>query len=76
MKFKTFKNLIPFEYLTNSKMTQSHIHIYILFCHIIMLHHEWLDMVPSATQQDLIAYLFQKQEFAGALDFMNFSLVL
>ena len=32
-------------------VTQLHIHVYILFSHIIMLHHKWLDMVPSATEQ-------------------------
>ena len=42
-------------FLLYSKMTQSHIHIYILFSHIIRLHHKWPDIVPSATQQDLIA---------------------
>ena len=31
------------------------------FFHIIMLHHKWLDTVPRATQQDLIAYQFQRQ---------------
>ena len=31
------------------------------FSHIIMLHHKWLDRVPSATQQDLIANPFQRQ---------------
>ena len=33
----------------------------ILLSHIIMLHHKWLDIVPSATQQDLIANPFQRQ---------------
>ena len=42
-------------------VTQLHIHVYILFSHIIMLHHKWLDIVPSATQQDLIANPFQRQ---------------
>ena len=46
-------------FLLYSKVTQSHIHEYILFSHIIMFHHKWLDIVPSATQQDLIAYPFQ-----------------
>ena len=32
--------------------------------HIIMLHHTWLDIVPGATQQDLIAHPFQRQESA------------
>ena len=41
--------------------TQPHIHVYILFLHIIMLHHKWPDTVSSATQLDLIANPFQKQ---------------
>ena len=39
-------------FLLYNKMTQLHIHVYILFSHIIMLHHKWLDRVPSATQQE------------------------
>ena len=46
-------------------MTQLHIHAYIVFSLIIMLHHKWLDIVPNAEQQDLIAYPTQKQEFAS-----------
>ena len=42
-------------------LTQLHIPVHIQFLHIIMLHHKWLDVVPSATQQDLIANPFQKQ---------------
>ena len=42
-------------------VTQLHIQVYILFSHIIMLHHMWLDIVPSATQQYLIANSFQRQ---------------
>ena len=38
-------------------VTQLHIHVYSVFSHSIMLHHKWLDTVPSATQQDLIANL-------------------
>ena len=40
--------------------TQSKIDIYILFPTLfsIMLHHKWLDIVPSAIKQDLIAYPF------------------
>jgi len=30
-----------------------------------MLHHKWPDIVPSAIQQDPIAYPFQKQQFAS-----------
>ena len=48
-------------FLLYSMVTQLHIHVYFLFSHIIMLHHKWLDIVPSATQQDLIAYPFQRQ---------------
>ena len=49
-------------FMLHSKVTQSHIHVYILFSHIIMLHHKWPDIVPSAIYTaDLIAYLFQRQ---------------
>ena len=41
-----------------SMATQLHIHVYIIFSHIIILHHKWPDRVPSATQQDLIANTF------------------
>ena len=40
-------------------------HVYILFSHIIRLHHKWLDVVLHATQQDLIANPFQMQYFAS-----------
>ena len=43
----------------------TNIHVYIIFSHIITLHHMWLDIVPSAIHQDLIAYPFQRQEFAS-----------
>ena len=36
---------------------QVHMQVHILFSHMIRLHHEWLDGVPRATQQDLIAWL-------------------
>ena len=39
-------------FLLYSIVTQLHIHIYILFSPIIMLHHKQLDIVLSATQQD------------------------
>ena len=52
-------------FLLYSKVTQSDIHVYILFSHIIMLHRKWLDVVPSATQQDLIANPFQRQQSAS-----------
>ena len=38
-------------------VTQLHMDVYILFSPC----HEWLDIVLSATQQDLIANPFQKQ---------------
>ena len=46
-------------------VTQLHIQVYILFSPVIMLHHKWLDIVLSATEQDLIANPFQKQWFAS-----------
>ena len=52
-------------FLLYSKVTQSHIHIDILFFHIIMLHCKWLDIVPRAIQMDIVAYPFQRQEFAS-----------
>ena len=42
-------------------VTQLHIYVYIIFSHINMPHHKWLDIVPSAAQQDLIANPFQRQ---------------
>ena len=38
-------------------------YVYILFLTLssIMFHHKWLDIVPCAIQQDLIAYLLQMQ---------------
>ena len=42
-------------------VTHTYIHS---FSHIIMLHHKWLDIVPSGIQQHLIAYPFQRQSFA------------
>ena len=52
-----------FFFLLCSMVPQLHIHVYILFSRIIMLCHKWLDIVPSAIQQDLIANLFQRQQF-------------
>ena len=49
-------------FLLYSMVTQLHIHVYILFSHIIMRHHKWPDRVPSATQQDAIANPFQRQQ--------------
>ena len=54
-----------------SKVTQSHIHVHILFSHIIMLHHKWPHIVPSATQQDPIqasSYSFFKTNRNVLLD--------
>ena len=48
-------SLIQFFFLLYSMVTQLHTHVHILFSHIIMLHHKWLDIAPSAAQQDLIA---------------------
>ena len=36
-------------FLLYSMMTQLHIHVYILFSHIIMVHPKRLDKFPSAT---------------------------
>ena len=52
---------LPFFPTSNSMVTQLHIHVHILFSHIIMFHHKWLDIVPGATQQDLIANAFWRQ---------------
>jgi len=41
--------------------TQLHIHVYILLSPIIMLHGKKLEVVLSATQQDLIANPFHRQ---------------
>ena len=46
-------------------VTQLHIHVHIQFSHIIILHHKGLDIIPSATQQDLIANPFQRQYSAS-----------
>ena len=51
-----FPNTVFFQLY--SMVTQLHIHIYILFSHIIMLHQKWLDIVPCATEQELIANPF------------------
>ena len=60
-----------YQFLLYSKVTQSYIHththiyIYILFLTLssIMFHYKWLDIVPCAIQQDLIAYLLLIQGF-------------
>ena len=41
------------------------IHSFFLPLSSIMFHHKWLDIVPSTIQQDLIAYLFQRQWFSS-----------
>jgi len=56
---------IHFFFLLYSMVTQLLIQCIRSFSPIIMLHHKWLDRVPSATQQDLIANLFQRQESAS-----------
>ena len=41
--------------------TQLYIHIYIIFPPIVVLQSKYLDIVLSATQQDLIVNPFQEQ---------------
>ena len=57
------------QFLLYSKMNHlyiyTHIHVYIPFSHIVMLYHKWLDIVPRAIQMDIVAYPFQRQEFAS-----------
>ena len=59
------------QFLLYSKVTQVYIYIYIyiyiLFLTLssIMFLHEWLDIVPCATQKDLIAYPLQMQWFSS-----------
>ena len=45
----------------------TYIYIYILFLILssIMFHHKWLDIIPCAIQQDLIAYPLQMSLFAS-----------
>ena len=47
--------------------THTHTHIHILFFTLssIMFRNKWLDVVPCATQQDLISYPLQMQQFAS-----------
>ena len=54
-------------YCTEKGPSHTYIHTYILFLPLssIMLHHRWLHIVPSAIQQDLTAYSFQRQYFAS-----------
>ena len=39
-------------FLLYSMVTQLHIHLYILFSYIIVLHHKWLDIVAIAFGMD------------------------
>ena len=50
-------------FLLYSQVTLSHIHIYILFLTLssTMCHAKWLDIVPSAIQQDKIWYILVLQ---------------
>ena len=41
--------------------THTHTHILFLTLSAIMFHHKWLDIVPCAKEQDLIAYPLQTQ---------------
>ena len=55
--FSFFKNFFPLY----SMGTKLHIHVYILFPPIVVLQCKYLDIVPNATQQDLIVNTFQEQ---------------
>ena len=69
VSFYFFFSISPIYYyyffLLYSMVTQLHLHVYIVFSHIIMLHCNGLNIVPSATQQDLIANPFQSQQSAS-----------
>ena len=56
---------LPFFFLLYSMVTQLHIHVCILFSHFILFHHKCLDIAPSATEQDLIANPFRRQQSAS-----------
>ena len=45
--------------------TQLHIHLYIIFSPIVVLHCNYLDIVLRATQQDIIVNPFPKQRFSS-----------
>ena len=49
--FSFFNCYFPntFFFLLNSTVTQLHVHVYILFSHIIMLHHKWPDSSQCCT---------------------------
>ena len=69
--FFLFSQYIIF-FLLYSMVTQLHKHVYIFFSHIIMLHHKWLDIVPSATLQDLLANPFYVLFFVPVLQGLIF----
>ena len=50
-------------FLLYSKVTQSHIHGYILFSHMIILHHKWLDRVLLLYSR--ISFLFHSKGNSG-----------
>ena len=51
-----------YPFLLYSKVTQSHTYIHSFFpLSSIMFHYKWLDIVPCAIRQDLIAYPLQMQ---------------
>ena len=54
-------------FLLYNKVTEWHIHIYILFLTLssIMFHRNWLYIIPCGIQQDLIVYPLQRQQFAS-----------
>ena len=54
-------NTLFFFFSLYSVGTQLHIHVYIIFSPIVVLHCRYLDIVLSTTQQDLIVNPFQKQ---------------
>ena len=64
------------DFLLYSMVTQLHIYVYILFSHIIILHHKWLDIVPSATQQDLTPKGFLIQSTTWELLVLYFTCLL
>ena len=59
--FLTVISPTQFFFLQYSMGTQLHIHICILFSPIAMLCCKYLDIILSATQQDVIVNPFQKQ---------------
>ena len=40
---------------------QLHTHVYIILSPIVMMHYKYLEVILSATQQDLIVNPFQEQ---------------